>query len=215
MQLKYLLMILAFVSGVVFLPSSALATGTEDSLPPISTENTSSSNDFAIGGGVNDESDHDQERPGATEPDNSSDDATVSRPIDFPEDEPQSAPAPDTPTQAPTTPVTPSDVYHYAQPNTKYPTTTVSSANNATSGEPADSEPASSEESTLDIPSVPNDNVVPSFTAETPLTGAPDSTPANPLAILLLIASGVTIAAAGCTVAALEKAAQRQQNLLQ
>lgn len=210
-------MILAL--GALFLSVPTFATGEEEPDLPNQSENTddadetedgtddtenNSSDNSSIGGGLNADGNN-QPAPGEpSQPDTPS----VSKPLPQPEDPdtegPQSTPS--TPTPKPTLPtVTLKPQVQPSKPN-------ITATPVAPTPETVDDEATSTVPT---IPAAPNDNIAPTD-IETPLTGIVEdqSTPANPLAIVLLILAGITIITAGIVSTLLSKVAQRNQSAI-
>ncbi len=207
MKYKRFLLGLSIVLGfsTIILPPATFASGEEDATLP---EQGETSDGPAIGGGAN--SDGEEQQPIAPEkpsqPD--SDEPNITEPVPQPDDSndttipttPDVTPAPEKPlptvnnsSSKPTIKPTPS-----VQQGT---TTTLPSADESITPE------------TLPItPTAPEDNVSPDLTIDTPHTGSLKSpiVSANPIAIALLVLSGVTILAAGVVTAILSHAAKAQ-----
>ncbi len=214
-------MILAL--GALFLSVPTFATGEEEPDLPNQSENTddadetededeggaddtenNSSDNSSIGGGLNADGNN---HPAPSEP-SQPDVPSVSKPLPQPEDPdtegPQSTPS--TPTAKPTLPT--ATLKPQVQPSRPNITATPV----APTPEMVDDKVASTVPT---IPAAPNDNIAPTD-IETPLTGIAEdqSTPANPLAIVLLILAGITIIAAGIISTLLSKVAQRNQSAI-
>ena len=207
MKYKRFLLGLSIVLGfsTIILPSATFASGEEDVTLP---EQVGTPDGPAIGGGVN--SDGEEQQPIAPEkpsqPD--SDEPNITEPVPQPDDSndtnipttPDVTPAPEKPaptvnnsSSKPTTKPTP-----LVQQGT---TTTLPSADESITPE------------TLPItPTAPEDDVSPDLTIDAPHTGSLKSSivSVNPIAIALLVLSGVTILAAGVVTALLSYAAKAQ-----
>ncbi len=204
--------------GAPFLATPVFATGqdetenTPDQGQEIEEDSPADSADGpAIGGGVN----NDMEQPSTpTEPTQPAE-PSITQPVPQPEiSDPETKPAePTTPSTTAPTQTPPSVVITVKKPQIQ-PVQKVPAVSHTTEIEEVN-EPEEAENAPV-LPTVPNDNIAPDTTIETPRTGIIDSqssTP-NPLAIALLIVSGITIAAAGIVTAFLEKAAKRRQTAL-
>lgn len=205
--------------GVSFLATPVFATGQDETenIPDQGQESeedspADSANGPAIGGGVN----NDTEQPSTpTEPTQPAE-PSITQPVPQPgisdsDTKPAESTTPSTtaPTQTPSSAVT-----AVKKPQTQ-PVQKVPSVSQTTDTEEVN-DPEEVENAPV-LPTVPNDNIAPDTTIEAPHTGiieSQSSTP-NPLAIALLIVSGITIAAAGIVTAFLEKAAKHYQATFQ
>lgn len=215
MSKKLLLTIVATLLLANFLPSLTSATGLGSSNLTDQDQNLAddsltagSTNDFAIGGGTNDGGSESEPTPPADgDADNintPADNTSVSQPIVFPEDQGTDLP------QTNTSTTTSSD--HTATTPVQTPIPSVPQKHPA-STTTASSEPESKpeNETSVVLPTVPNDNIAPDMLVDIPRTSLPDPHPANvnPLAVVLLFVAGATILSAAGVVVVLEKAAHR------
>lgn len=207
-------MILAL--GALFLSVPTFATGEEEPDSPNQSENTddadetedgtddtenNSSDNSSIGGGLNADGNN---QPAPSEP-SQPDAPSVSKPLPQPEDLDTEGPQ-STPTTKPTLPtVTLKPQVQPSKPN-------ITATPVAPTPETVDDEVTSTVPA---IPAAPNDNIAPTD-IETPLTGIVEdqSTPVNPLAVVLLILAGITIITAGIVSTLLSKVAQRNQSAI-
>ncbi len=196
-----------FVLSFSLLPVSAFATGEElpDQDQTIEDTNNSnndsmdsSANNSSIGGGTN--VDNEENRPLVPNKPEPSEDSVVSKPLPQPEDQMPEQSTPTTPQSTPPAVI--------VKPQSQKP-----SANFTPAPETSTAESTNAAEGPLTvIPTAPNVNIAPTG-IETPLTGVPESqtTPANPIAVILLILAGVTVIAAGIISTILSKAGQHNQ----
>lgn len=207
MKYKRFLLGLSIVLGfsAIFLPPATFASSEEDVTLP---EQVETPDGPAIGGGVNSDGEEQQpiapERP--SQPD--SDEPNVTEPVPQPDDSND--------TTIPTTPdVTPAPekpaltVNNSSSKPTTKPTPSVQQSTTTTS--PSTDESVIPE--TLPIaPTAPENNVSPDPIIDIPQTGSlkAPTVSANPIAIALLVLSGVTILAAGVVTAILSHAAKAQ-----